>query len=282
MNYYDVLGITPSATPDDIKQAYREMVEIHHPDRMQGLRPEVRERAEGQLRLINEAYAVLRNPNDRIRYDAVLAGSTPKKEPAFKPTGNPAVAKSKLKAKLEQIERDIQTATLRLADLKPRAVGQELQERRWERYLFTSVLVGFPFILGSRLLVNYADANRETTSLLIGMGSFMALGYITMLLIMAVSRVGLRTPGYLRLLGTVPLATVVIALVAQIPMREQSFVLMAILWGYITIVWENAGKIVAESRDHVMTAIYATADLEEKLIQWRIERTRLQAELARL
>jgi DnaJ-domain-containing protein 1 len=30
--YYSILGIPPTATPEQIKEAYRTMVKLHHPD----------------------------------------------------------------------------------------------------------------------------------------------------------------------------------------------------------------------------------------------------------
>ena len=32
-DYYELLGIAKSASPEDIKKAYRELVKIHHPDK---------------------------------------------------------------------------------------------------------------------------------------------------------------------------------------------------------------------------------------------------------
>ena len=31
-NYYDILGVTPAATSEDIRFAYRELAKKHHPD----------------------------------------------------------------------------------------------------------------------------------------------------------------------------------------------------------------------------------------------------------
>jgi hypothetical protein len=56
----DVLELRPGATANEIKEAYRDMVKVWHPDRF-GNDLRLRQKAERQLKLINEAYRVLRS-----------------------------------------------------------------------------------------------------------------------------------------------------------------------------------------------------------------------------
>lgn len=281
MNYYDTLGISPAADADEIKQAYRELVEIHHPDRMQTMRPEVRERAEAQLRLINEAYNVLRHPSERNRYDAALGTTPPTPEVLFKPSGNPAIARSKLQAKIVQLEQDIEQATTRIADLRPRMEGQEAADRRWERYLFVSIISGFPFVFAGQYLANFAEASLMPQPAWMAFGLYLLLCYAAMFLMMLISGTGLRKPGWMRLIGAPIAAALAVATVILINMPE-SFQIMAVIWGYVTIVWENSGKFVAEGRDYIVSAIYSVGEMEEKLMKWKYEKRQLQAELAQI
>jgi curved DNA-binding protein CbpA len=54
----DVLALRPGATPVEIKEAYRDMVKVWHPDRF-GSDPRLRQKAEEKLKQINTAYRVL-------------------------------------------------------------------------------------------------------------------------------------------------------------------------------------------------------------------------------
>jgi hypothetical protein len=56
----DVLALKPGATPSEIKEAYRDLVKVWHPDRF-GNDLRLREKAELQLKSINEAYRVLQS-----------------------------------------------------------------------------------------------------------------------------------------------------------------------------------------------------------------------------
>lgn len=56
-NPYEVLGIKETATPDEIKKAYRELVKQYHPDRYEN--NPLKDLAEEKLREINEAYDTL-------------------------------------------------------------------------------------------------------------------------------------------------------------------------------------------------------------------------------
>jgi DnaJ like chaperone protein len=56
---YDILGLDPSATPEQIKKAYRELARKYHPDRVSHLGPEFKELAEKRMSEINGAYARL-------------------------------------------------------------------------------------------------------------------------------------------------------------------------------------------------------------------------------
>ena len=66
-DFYKLFGLGRSASAHQIKIAYRELVKRHHPD----LFSEAGEKAKAteKLRMINEAYAVLGNPQRRQRYD---------------------------------------------------------------------------------------------------------------------------------------------------------------------------------------------------------------------
>ncbi|MGD9793572.1 MAG: J domain-containing protein [Acidimicrobiia bacterium] len=84
--HYERLGLEPDATPQQIKQAYRTLARMMHPD-VAGT-DEVR-RADAMSEL-NEAFRILRDPERRRRYDAslrgeVLAPETPAGEVAERP-----------------------------------------------------------------------------------------------------------------------------------------------------------------------------------------------------
>ncbi|MDE6658222.1 MAG: molecular chaperone DnaJ [Oscillospiraceae bacterium] len=64
-DYYEVLGIQKGASEDEIKKAYRKMARENHPD----LHPDKADECEEKMKEINEAYAVLSDPEKRQRYD---------------------------------------------------------------------------------------------------------------------------------------------------------------------------------------------------------------------
>ena len=63
-DYYDVLGVSRSASADDLKKAYRKLAMRYHPDRNAGDKT-----AEQKFKDINEAYDVLKDDQKRAAYD---------------------------------------------------------------------------------------------------------------------------------------------------------------------------------------------------------------------
>lgn len=67
MTHYERLRVAPSATPQQIHDAYRRLAREAHPDRNR------RMDAESRMAAINAAYRVLRDPARRREYDAEIA-----------------------------------------------------------------------------------------------------------------------------------------------------------------------------------------------------------------
>lgn len=65
-DYYQVLGVTRTASDAEIKKAFRKLAHEHHPDKAHG--------NEQKFKELNEAYQVLSNPEKRKRYDQFGAG----------------------------------------------------------------------------------------------------------------------------------------------------------------------------------------------------------------
>jgi len=63
-DYYDILGVSKSASDDEIKKAFRKLAVKHHPDKNPG-----NKEAEAKFKEANEAYEVLKDKQKRERYD---------------------------------------------------------------------------------------------------------------------------------------------------------------------------------------------------------------------
>lgn len=66
-DYYEVLGVPRDAPAEAVKKAYRQLARKYHPDVNKA--PE----AEARMKDVNEAYAVLSDPERRVAFDQLLA-----------------------------------------------------------------------------------------------------------------------------------------------------------------------------------------------------------------
>jgi len=74
--YYQILGLHPEATAEEIRKAYRRLALQWHPDRNAG-----NPAAEERFKAISEAYAVLIDPAKRRDYDRARQAGAPYEPP---------------------------------------------------------------------------------------------------------------------------------------------------------------------------------------------------------
>jgi uncharacterized membrane protein YkvA (DUF1232 family) len=67
-NYYELLGIEPASGPEEVRQAYLKEIKEWHPD----INPERIEKAEEKTKVLNQAYHILGDPEQRKNYDRML------------------------------------------------------------------------------------------------------------------------------------------------------------------------------------------------------------------
>jgi DnaJ domain len=71
VNYYSMLGLHPSATPIEIRRAYRHLSKEYHPDTTELPAAE----AHIKFQELNQAYAILSNPTRRLLHDQSIGYS---------------------------------------------------------------------------------------------------------------------------------------------------------------------------------------------------------------
>ncbi len=76
INYYDELGVSSNASQDEIRDTFRALVRLLHPD--QQTDKQLKKIAEGQMRKLNPIYAILSDPERRKRYDQDLQDRHPR------------------------------------------------------------------------------------------------------------------------------------------------------------------------------------------------------------
>jgi len=73
LNYYQVLGLKPGVTAQEIKKAYRQLVKSHHPDIDYSVQSaSERGKATERMAKINEAYETLIDKSRRAEYDVLI------------------------------------------------------------------------------------------------------------------------------------------------------------------------------------------------------------------
>jgi curved DNA-binding protein CbpA len=88
MTFYEELGVPPDASPETIRDAYRRVARLLHPDVQTD--PTLKESADEQMKRINYLHGILSDPERRRRYDQELAVSAGRSDVVFIPAVIPA------------------------------------------------------------------------------------------------------------------------------------------------------------------------------------------------
>lgn len=125
MNPYEVLGIKPGATQDEIKSAYRKLIKQYHPDKFIG--NPLKDLAEEKMMQINEAYDALTKNG----------GSTNSNTSSYNNT-NSYSNSSNGSYEFQEIRRLIQSRNFPLAETRLNSITNRNAE--WH-YLFGAVML---------------------------------------------------------------------------------------------------------------------------------------------
>lgn len=103
MDPYEILGIRPNAGRDEIELAYKGRRSQYHPDRYAQADADTQAWATGKMQEVNQAYAVLKDPEERAQFDQARAHRSSRPEPPSPPQP-PPVPRMTLREALQGLE----------------------------------------------------------------------------------------------------------------------------------------------------------------------------------
>lgn len=126
--HYQILEIEPGASQDDIKQAYKDLAKVWHPDRFADT-PRLQQKAEEKLKRINTAYEFLKSYQPQVRQSEV----EPEPEQIVVVFLN-----------CEKLEKLLELGKLKDADYETKRLLLELAGREKEGWLRPEDVESFP------------------------------------------------------------------------------------------------------------------------------------------
>lgn len=110
---YEIMGLEPGTPPAEVKQCYRDLVNVWHPDRFAN-NPRLQKKAEEQLKAINAAYAVLKDVRPEQTDSGFRQGEsghrrekTGKEKPSVSPEKNAAEIFSMLRKQMRKYGKTV-------------------------------------------------------------------------------------------------------------------------------------------------------------------------------
>jgi len=101
-NYYEILGLTEDATPEEIKKSFRNLALKYHPDKNKNS-----EESKQKFMTLVEAYEVLSNDQSRKTYDGNVVHHKPGPRPRWTPPADFSTVYSYEEIKRRYSPRDI-------------------------------------------------------------------------------------------------------------------------------------------------------------------------------
>jgi curved DNA-binding protein CbpA len=123
-SYYELLDVSPEANYAEIKRAYLDKSFILHPDRMSGAPESAAHRAEEELKRVNRAYDILKNPTTRQQYHQEWLNHQkmsrgrqnppppPSHQPQAPPPGNIVLGNFSIRPQWIQLGRNIRVSVI--------------------------------------------------------------------------------------------------------------------------------------------------------------------------
>ena len=122
MNPYEVLGVKPNASQDEIKSAYRKLIKQYHPDKF--IDNPLKNLAEEKMIEINEAYEALTKNSGNNNYNTNSSSNSSNS--------------SNSSYEFQEIRRSIQSGNYAFAEIKLNSINNRTAE--WH-YLYGAVLL---------------------------------------------------------------------------------------------------------------------------------------------
>lgn len=169
MTFYEILGLLPDASQEEIRTAYRKLARRYHPDGQLGADPETRAAAEENIKAINAAYHALSDPLRRRDYHRVMWSRVdPARKYRFRPVDGKSAGSGERSggepAESNHPERTVTASAIYLEILQAREEREQTVQRQhrkrsqlWMSAGFTSLLVYFLMIFGMQLYPGPAD-----------------------------------------------------------------------------------------------------------------------------